>query len=138
MTEPNVKSFHLHLVSDSTGETVGLVARASLVQFEDIVAEEHLWPMVRSEDQVAEVIEGIAENPGFILYTIVSDDIRNILEDGCRKLQVPCIAILDPVVGALGAHLGAKVHAEPGRQHVMDAEYFSRIEAMQFVLSHDD
>lgn len=138
MNEPNVKSFHLHLVSDSTGETVGLVARASLVQFDDIEAEEHLWPMVRSEDQVTEVIGRIAENPGFVLYTIVSDELRKILEDGCRKLQVPCIAILDPIVGALGAHLGAKVHAEPGRQHVMDAEYFSRIEAMQFVLSHDD
>jgi len=134
----HTNSFHLHLVSDSTGETTGLVARACLVQFDDIQAEEHLWPMVRSEDEVAEVIAGIQENPGFVLYTIVNEDIRNILEDGCQKLQVPCIAILDPVVAALGTHLDAEVHAQPGRQHVMDAEYFSRIEAMQFVLTHDD
>ena len=138
MNKANVKNFHLHLVSDSTGETVGLIARACLVQFDAIETTEHLWTMVRSEDQVEEVIAGIKENPGFVLYTIVNNETRNILEDGCRKLQVPCIAVLDPVIAELGAHLDAEVHAQPGRQHVMDAEYFSRIEAMHFVLSHDD
>ena len=138
MNTTNVKTFHLHLVSDSTGETVGLVARACLVQFENIQAQEHLWPMVRTKDQVADVITSIQENPGFVLYTIVNDDLRDILQDGCRKLQVPCIAVLDPVIAALGVHLDAEVHAQPGRQHVMDAEYFGRIEAMHFVLSHDD
>lgn len=138
MNKANVKSFHLHLVSDSTGETVGLVARACLVQFEDVEATEHLWPMIRSEDQAKDVIDAIREHPGFVLYTIVNEDIRKIVEDGCRRLQVPCIAILDPVIAELGAHLGAEIHAQPGRQHVMDAEYFSRIEAMHFVLSHDD
>lgn len=138
MNKTNIKTFHLHLVSDSTGETVGLVARACLVQFDAIEATEHLWNMIRSEDQVEEVITGIKKNPGFVLYTIVNNEIRDILEDGCRKLQVPCIAVLDPVIAELGAHLDAEIHAQPGRQHVMDAEYFSRIEAMHFVLSHDD
>ncbi len=138
MTKANVKSFHLHLVSDSTGETVGLVARACLAQFEDIEATEHLWPMIRSEDQAKSVIAAIREHPGFVLYTIVDENIRAIIEAGCRKLQVPTIAILDPIIAELGAHLGAEIHAQPGKQHVMDAEYFSRIEAMQFVLSHDD
>ncbi len=94
--------------------------------------------MVRTENQVQEVIDAIGKNPGFVLYTIVNENLRNLLEDGCRKLQVPCIAVLDPVVAKLGAHLDAEIHAQPGRQHVMDAEYFSRIEAMHFVLSHDD
>ena len=134
----HTNSFHLHLVSDSTGETVGLVTRACLVQFNDIKVEEHLWTMVRSEDEVAETMAGINENPGFVLYTIVDDNIRNTLEDACRKLQIPCIAILDPVVAALAVHFDAEIHAQPGRQHVMDAEYFERIEAMHFVLSHDD
>ena len=138
MSEQNVKSFHLHLVSDSTGETVSMVARACLVQFDTIEAHERLWAMIRSKDQVEEVLEGIRENPGFVLYTIVNEDIRNLLEDGCRKLQVPCIAVLDPIISKLGAHLDVEIHPMPGRQHVMDAEYFSRIEAMQFVLSHDD
>ncbi len=138
MNKANVKSFHLHLVSDSTGETVGLVARACLAQFENVQTTEHLWNMVRSEDQAKAVIAAIKEHPGFVLYTIVNDDIRSRLEEGCRRLQVPCIAILDPIIHELGAHLGAEIHAQPGRQHVMDAEYFARIEAMQFVLSHDD
>ncbi len=138
MNKKNVKSFHLHLVSDSTGETVGMVSRACLVQFNTIEAHEHLWTMVRSADQALEVLEKIKDNPGFVLFTIVNEEIRKILEDGCRKLQVPCIAVLDQVIGKLGANLDAEVHATPGRQHVMDAEYFSRIEAMHFVLSHDD
>jgi len=138
MNKVNVKSFHLHLVSDSTGETVGLVARACLAQFENIETTEHLWNMIRAEEQAKAVIAAIKENPGFVLYTIVNDDIRNLLEEGCRRLQVPCIAILDPIIAELGAHLDAEIHAQPGRQHVMDAEYFARIEAMQFVLSHDD
>ena len=138
MTEKPVKFFHLHMVSDSTGETVGMVARACLVQFDTIEAHEHLWPMVRSKDQVQEVLDGVSEHPGFVLFTIVNEDIRNLLEEGCRKHQVPCIAVLDPIVAKLGAHLDAEVHALPGRQHAMDAEYFSRIEAMHFVLSHDD
>ncbi len=138
MNKAQLKSFHLHLVSDSTGETVGLVARACLVQFDPIETNEHLWAMVRSKDQVEEVIKGIRENPGFVLYTIVNEDIRNALENGCKKLQVPCIAVLDSIIAELGIHLDAEIHAQPGRQHVMDAEYFSRIEAMQFVLSHDD
>jgi hypothetical protein len=94
--------------------------------------------MVRSKDQVDEVLSGVGKNPGFVLYTIVNEDTRNKLEEGCRKLQVPCIAVLDPIMSKLGMHLNAEVHHMPGRQHVMDAEYFSRIEAMQFVLSHDD
>ncbi len=133
-----MKTLHLHLVSDSTGETVSLVGRASLAQFDDIETTEHVWRMVRSNAQVKEVIAAIKNNPGFVLYTMVDNDLRSMLEDGCRRLRVPCIPILDPVVGAVGAHLGVEVHPEAGRQHVMDAEYFSRIEALNFVLSHDD
>jgi hypothetical protein len=132
------KHFHLHLVSDATGETVDMVARASLVQFENIEQTEHVWNMVRSEAQIREIIDGVKENPGFVLYTLVNNEMRTLLENSCRELKVPCIPILDPVVNALGSYLKAEIHAAPGRQHVMDAEYFSRIEALHFVLSHDD
>ena len=133
-----MQSFHIHLVSDSTGETASTVARAALVQFDDIRPVEHVWPMVRTRGEVEEVVAAIEANPGFVLYTLVDGAIRKGLEEGCRRLQVPCIALLDPVVAALGAYLGAEVHAQPGRQHIMDAEYFARIEAMHFVLDHDD
>jgi regulator of PEP synthase PpsR (kinase-PPPase family) len=133
-----MKTFHLHLVSDSTGDTAAMVARASLVQFDDIQTDEHVWSMVRKPEEVEEVLTGVAANPGFVLFTIVNEDLRKSLEDGCARLRVPCLAILDPVVSGLGAYLGAEIHARPGRQHVLDAEYFSRIEAMHFALSHDD
>lgn len=133
-----MQDFHLHLVSDSTGETVTLLARACLVQFDDIQVREHLWPLVRTIDQVREVMERIREHPGFVMCTLVDEKNRMALEEGCRMHQIPCIPVLDPVVGALGAYLNAKSHPRPGRQHVMDAEYFNRIEAMQFALSHDD
>ncbi len=133
-----MKTFHLHLVSDSTGETLNMVSRACLVQFEGVQATEHVWSMIRRKSMIKEVIKGIEKHRGFVLYTLVNENIRKTLEDGCQKLKVPCVPILDPVFFALGNYLGAEVHAKPGRQHVMDAGYFNRIEAMHFVLSHDD
>ena len=132
------KKFHLHLVSDATGETVNLVARAALVQFEGIEHTEHFWAMVRSESQINEIIEGVRQNPGFVLYTLVNPELRTLLEDGCRELKVTCIPILDPIINALQSYLNAEIQAAPGRQHVMDAEYFSKIEALHYVLNHDD
>ncbi|MEK9672098.1 MAG: pyruvate, water dikinase regulatory protein [Rhodospirillaceae bacterium] len=133
-----MKEFHLHLVSDSTGETVDLVARASLAQFDSVDARENVWSMVRSEEQVMEVLAAVREQPGMVLYTLVHDDIREKLENGCRRLMVPHIDVLEPVVTAMGGYLNAKVRARPGRQHAMDADYFERIEAMHFALGHDD
>jgi regulator of PEP synthase PpsR (kinase-PPPase family) len=133
-----METYHLHMISDSTAETVSMVGRSSLAQFDDVPVVSHVWRMIRNQKQMKEVIDGIEANRGFVLYTLVNDGLRVALEDGCRRLQVPCIPILDPIVGALGAYFGAEVHARPGRQYVMDAEYYSRIEAMHFVLSHDD
>jgi len=133
-----MQSFNLHMVSDSTGETVNLVARACLVQYKNIEAKEHLWTLVRNVDQIDEILQALQKNPGFVVFTLVNEETRSALEKGCRRLQIPCISALDPVVNGLGAFLGAEVHAKPGRQHVMDVEYFNRIEAMHYVLSHDD
>ncbi|MEQ8229058.1 MAG: pyruvate, water dikinase regulatory protein [Rhodospirillales bacterium] len=133
-----MKEFHLHLISDSTGETVTMVARACLAQFDGVQAHEHMWSMVRGTDQIDQILDTVRENPGMVLYTLVHDDLRKHFEDGCRRLMVPHIPVLDPVLGSMGAYFNAKVRARPGRQHVMDAEYFDRIEAMHFALSHDD
>lgn len=135
---PLVKEFHLHLISDSTGETVTMVARACLAQFDGVNAKEHMWSMVRSTDQIDQILSIVHDQPGMVLYTLVHEDLRQHLEDGCRRLMVPHTPVLDPVLGAMGAYFNAKVRARPGRQHVMDAEYFDRIEAMHFALSHDD
>jgi [pyruvate, water dikinase]-phosphate phosphotransferase / [pyruvate, water dikinase] kinase len=130
--------FHLHLVSDSTGDTVHSVARACLVQFDEAQAIEHVWSMVRTRSQIDRVIAGIEANPGMVLFTMVNDALRQILVEGCRRLQVPSIPVLDPIIGALASYLGRESRGLPGKQHLLDSEYFARIDAMTFALNHDD
>jgi regulator of PEP synthase PpsR (kinase-PPPase family) len=130
--------FHLHLVSDSTGETVHSVARACLVQFDEAQAIEHVWSMVRTQAQLERVIAGVEANPGVVLYTLVNDALRQALQDACRRLQVTMIPVLDPVLGAMAAYLGRESRGTPGKQHLLDSEYFARIDAMTFAINHDD
>jgi [pyruvate, water dikinase]-phosphate phosphotransferase / [pyruvate, water dikinase] kinase len=130
--------FHLHLVSDSTGDTVHSVARACLVQFDEVQAVEHVWSMVRTRSQIERVIAGVEANPGLVLFTLVSEILRGELQQGCRRLQVPAIPVLDPVIGALASYLGRESRGLPGKQHLLDNEYFARIDAMTFALNHDD
>ncbi len=133
-----VTRFHLHLVSDSTGETVHSLARASLAQFEDAEAIEHIWSMVRTRAQIERVIAGIDANPGVVLYTLVNDILRQPLQECCRRLNVPAIPVLDPAINALGAYLGRAARNLPGQQHMLNHEYFQRIDAMTFAMTHDD
>jgi regulator of PEP synthase PpsR (kinase-PPPase family) len=133
-----VKNFHLHLVSDSTGETIMAVSRACLVQFENSHAIEHIWSMIRTERQLEKVLDGVKANPGLVLYTLVDTNLRDALEAACRKLRVPFHAVLDPVLSALSRYLHQTAAHLPGRQHALDAEYFGRIEAMDFAMAHDD
>lgn len=129
---------HLHLVSDSTGETVTTVARAGVSQFEGVVPVEHVWSFVRTRAQVDQVLSMVRALPGVVIFTLVSPELRQALQEGCRSLNTPCVAILDGVLGALSSLLGAESRPQIGRQHAMDAGYFSRIEAMNFMLHHDD
>lgn len=133
-----MKRFHIHLVSDATGETINSVARAAIAQFEDVEVVEHFWSLVRSERQIDNVIAGVETNPGVVLFTLVDRTVRERLEKGCQRLQVPSVALLDPVITVLSSYLGMESQGEPGRQHALDAEYFGRIDAMHFVLTHDD
>ena len=130
--------FHLHLVSDATGETLSAVAKAALVQFEEAEPVEHLWTMIRTRAQVARVVEGVLESPGLVFFTMVDRQLRAMLQEECRRHRIVSVSVLDPVMGALASYLGAEADARPGRQHVMDAEYFHRIDAMHYCLAHDD
>ena len=129
---------HLHLVSDSTGETVTTVARACVAQFEGVVPVEHVWSFVRTRAQVDQVLSIVKALPGVVIFTLVSADLRQALHDGCRALNIPCVAVLDGVLSALSSLLGAETRPQIGRQHALDAGYFSRIDAMTFMLRHDD
>jgi regulator of PEP synthase PpsR (kinase-PPPase family) len=131
--------FHLHLLSDSTGETLENIAKAALAQFdgaESVV--KHFWPMVRSESHLDRILTDVAANPGLVLFTLVNRDTRRTLETRCRVLGLPAVAALDAVSDAMSNMLGQEAKARPGRQHVMDAAYFARVEAIQFTIAHDD
>lgn len=130
--------FHLHLVSDSTGETLITVARASVAQYEGIAAIEHVYPLVRSPTQLERVLSEIEAAPGIVLYTIVDRDLAGRLEEVCRNTGSPHLSVLEPVHNLLSSYLGAHSTARPGAQHMLNAEYFKRIDAMNFTLLHDD
>lgn len=129
---------NLHLVSDSTGETVRSISRACMAQFEGVEVDEHIWPLVRSEAHLISLIDEVEAKPGVILYTLVDPKLSEAIKRETTRRQIPCIPVLEPVIGSLARHLGIEAKGLPGRQHVLDAEYFGRIDAMQFALAHDD
>lgn len=129
---------HLHLLSDSTGETLEMIAKAALAQFEDADVVRHFWPMVRSQQHLDRIMGEIAANPGLVLYTLVNVETRERLEKRCAGLGLPSVAALDAVTFALEAQLGQEARGRPGKQHVMDEAYFRRVDAIQFTIAHDD
>lgn len=133
-----MKFFHLHLVSDSTGETVSSVSRAALAQFETVTPEEHIWSLVRTKAQMERALVGIRANPGMVLYTIVDKQLRDMLKAECLKIGVPCVPVIARVVTEMATYLGVQTSNLPGRQHELNDEYFSRVDAINFALAHDD
>jgi regulator of PEP synthase PpsR (kinase-PPPase family) len=129
---------NLHLVSDSTGETLEMIAKAALAQFDDPAVNRHFWPMVRSLQHLDRIAPDLALNPGLVLYTLVNPETRKRLEEHCRRLALPALPVLDQVTDALAVHLGQQQLHKPGRQHSMGEEYFRRVEAIQYTIAHDD
>ena len=130
--------FHVHLVSDSTGETLNAMAKAVIARFDGVIPIEHIYALVRSHRQMDQVMEAVAASPGVVLHTIVDRELRAALEDGCRRLGMPQIGALDPLVGALSRYLGASISTRVGAQHALDTDYFNRIGALDYAMAHDD
>jgi regulator of PEP synthase PpsR (kinase-PPPase family) len=130
--------FHLHMVSDSTGETLMTVARAAAAQYEDVQAIEHVYPLVRTSRQLDDVLAEIEHAPGIVLYTLVDPELAERLERAGRAHGVPCVNILSPVFSVFQSYLNVRVTGRIGGQHALDAEYFDRIEALNFTMLHDD
>ena len=143
LTDPPMMShagtyFHLHLISDSTGETLITVARAASAQYAKVQPVEHVYPLVRTQKQLDRVLAEIAEEPGIVLYTLLENDLVERLEKHCRELSLPCLSILGPVLQLLRSYLGAETTHRVGAQHTLNAEYFKRIDALNFTMLHDD
>jgi [pyruvate, water dikinase]-phosphate phosphotransferase / [pyruvate, water dikinase] kinase len=135
---PDTGYFHLHLVSDATGETLITVARAAAAQYAGVAPVEHLYPMVRSKKQLDHVLSEITESPGLVLYTLLEEDLIASLEKKCRDLALPCMSVLGPVLRLFQSYLGAETIHRAGAQHVLNAEYFQRIDALNYTMFHDD
>src|SRR5499433_888978 len=130
--------FHLHLISDSTGETLITVARAASAQYSNAAPVEHVYPAVRTNKQLDRVLTEIEEAPGVVLYTLLDQLLISRLEDKCRDLGLPCLSILGPVLRLFQAYLGAESTYRVGAQHILNAEYFKRIDALNYTMMHDD
>ena len=130
--------FHLHLVSDSTGETLITVARAVAAQYTNVTPVEHVYPLVRSQKQLDRVISEIEEAPGIVLFTLLEKDLVAKLQSKCKEINVPSLSIIGPVMQLFQAYLGAPTSGRVGAQHTLNAEYFKRIDALNYTMMHDD
>src|SRR5690242_12075530 len=130
--------FHLPLVSYATGETLTTVARAAAAQYASVSPVEHMHPLVRSHKQLDRVLSEIENSPGIVLYTLLDKELANRLESTCKNLGLPYLSILGPVLGLFQAYLGGESKPRVGAQHMLNAEYFKRIDALNYTMLHDD
>jgi hypothetical protein len=130
--------FHLHLVSDATGETLLTVARAAAAQYASVSPVEHIHPLVRTRKQLDRVLSELEESPGIVLYTLLDRELADPLEEKCRALGLPFLSILDPVLQLFQSYLGGETKPRIGAQHLLNAEYFKRIDALNYTMLHDD
>lgn len=138
MNEKLAVYFNVHLVSDSTGETLAGVMRASCAQFDNIMPIEHTYFLVRSARQMERVLAEIEAAPGVVMYTISNMEQRHRLESRCMQLGMPHVAVLDPVLDMMSRYLGLELNHRIGAARVLNAEYFRRIDALNFAMGHDD
>jgi [pyruvate, water dikinase]-phosphate phosphotransferase / [pyruvate, water dikinase] kinase len=130
--------FHLHLISDSTGETLIAASRAAAAQYQGVASIEHVYPLVRTASQLDRVIAEIENAPGIVLFTLVDSDLSKRLRAGCEASGSPCLSVLEPILTLFQSYLGQNSTPRAGAQHMLNAEYFKRIDALNFTMLSDD
>ena len=130
--------FHLHLISDATGETLIAVSRAVAAQYQGAASIEHVYPLIRTRSQLDKAIAEIETAPGIVLYTLVDKEFSEALERTCREIGSPCLSVLQPIFDVFESYLGTASLSRPGAQHILNADYFKRIDALNFTMMHDD
>ncbi len=132
-------SYQIYLISDSTGETIDRIFMALKAQFKNFEYELNQLSFTRTENQILKILDDIKkkENP-IILYTIVNSKLAKFLADESRKKKIPCFGVLGDLILNFSKILNQKATHEPSGQHVMNEEYYERIEAIHFTMNHDD
>ncbi|MBL07733.1 MAG: phosphoenolpyruvate synthase regulatory protein [Rhodobiaceae bacterium] len=138
MNKRSKKKLTIHLVSDSTGETLRSVGAAAAAQFSSAKYIERVYPLIRTQTQLERVFKKIKRGDGIVLCTLVDDKLRKGLEDFCGHEKIPYMPIMESIVSLIEGHLKEHAIKKPGGQHELNKEYFRRIEAINYTLEHDD
>lgn len=129
---------NVHLVSDSTGETLNTILRAVAPLFEGVSVLERSYYLVRSRKQLDKVISEINARPGIVMFTIASQELREELEEACADMSIPCMSLLDGTLNFFSRYLGLVPSVKTGLKQSLDENYFRRISAMNYTMNHDD
>ena len=130
--------FYVHLISDATGETVQRAFAASMAQFPSIIPIIKQWTYINSLVKINDVLNEIKKEPGLILFSIVNDENKRKLEKLCKKEGLLYVSVLDPILDMLKNVLSLSHTGSSGSQYKLDDEYYSRIEALDYTMQHDD
>jgi hypothetical protein len=130
--------FHVHLVSDATGETLNAIVKAALAQFEGMDVQEHSYVLVRNSRQLERALEHVHAEPGLVFFTLVNQQLRRELITRCAAENLPCLDVLEGPIAMMRQFLGTAESNRPGAQHDVDQRYLQRIEALNFTIQHDD
>ena len=132
-------SHNIYLISDSTGETLDRIFLALKAQFENFDYQINQFSFTRTETQIKKIIENADTNKNsIILYTIVNSKLAKFLAEESNKKKIPCFGVLGDLILSFSKLLNQKASHEPSGQHVLNKEYYDRIEAIQFTINHDD
>ena len=132
-------SYNIYLISDSTGETLDRIFLALKAQFESFDYQVSQFSFTRTETQIKKIIESAEKNENpIILYTIVNNKLAKFLADETNKKKIPCFGVLGELILNFSKLLNQKASHEPSGQHILNKEYYDRIEAIQFTMNHDD
>tara|TARA_Y100000741_G_scaffold164174_1_gene123883 strand:+ start:656 stop:1483 length:828 start_codon:yes stop_codon:yes gene_type:complete len=132
-------TYQIYLISDSTGETLDRIFLALKAQFKNIEYKIHSYSFTRTENQILKIIEDAKKNSNsVILYTIVDNNLAKYLTKASNEKAIPCFSVLGNLILDFSKILNQKASHEPSGQHVLNEEYYERIEAIQFTMSHDD
>ncbi|MDC0030594.1 kinase/pyrophosphorylase [Candidatus Pelagibacter sp.] len=132
-------TYQIYLISDSTGETLDRIFLALKAQFKNIEYKVHSYSFTRTENQILKILEDAKKNENsVILYTIVDNNLAKYLANVSDKKKIPCFGVLGNLILNFSKILNQKASNEPSGQHVLNEEYYDRIEAIQFTMNHDD
>ena len=132
-------SHNIYLISDSTGETLDRIFLALKAQFDNFDYQINQFSFTRTETQIKKIIENAEKNKNpIILYTIVNSKLAKFLAEESNKKKIPCFGVLGELILNFSKLLNQKASHEPSGQHVLNKEYYDRIEAIQFTMNHDD